>query len=242
MRIIEVTESTGQEWYPDTGATTHVTNSYNHLQQSQPYSGSDMVMIGDGNGNYLPITHIRSASLPTTSGNLPLKDVLVCPDIAKSLLSVSKLTRDYPCSFKFDGDGVRVKDKETKRLLTLGSNREGLYLVEDPSFKIFYSSRQQAASEDVRHIRLGHPNSQVLQQLSTSKAIVINKSNKLLCEACQLGKSSHLPFSASTYVASKPLKRIHCDLWGPSPIISVQGFKYYVVFIDNTLAFVGSIL
>ena len=31
----------------------------------------------------------------------------------------------------------------------------------------------------------------------------------------------------------EPLDRIHCDLWGPSPVVSVQGFKYYVVFVDT---------
>ncbi|KAL1224684.1 Retrovirus-related Pol polyprotein from transposon RE2 [Cardamine amara subsp. amara] len=54
-----------------------------------------------------------------------------------------------------------------------------------------------------------------------------------MCEACQLGKSSRLPFSDSVYVASRPLERVHCDLWGPSPVVSVQGFRYYAVFIDN---------
>ena len=55
----------------------------------------------------------------------------------------------------------------------------------------------------------------------------------MVCESCQLGKSVRLPFSASTFVATRPLERIHCDLWGPSPVKSNQGFSYYVVFIDN---------
>lgn len=48
------------------------------------------VMVGDG--NFLPITYIGSGSLPFTLGMLPLKDVLVFPAIAKSLLFVSKIT------------------------------------------------------------------------------------------------------------------------------------------------------
>ena len=54
-----------------------------------------------------------------------------------------------------------------------------------------------------------------------------------MCEACQLGKSCKLPFSESVFQAIRPLERIHCDVWGPAPSVSVQGFKYYVVFIDN---------
>lgn len=125
LRITEVSDNTGLEWYPDTGASAHVTSSPLHLQQSQPYNGSDAVMVGSG--EFLPITHIGSTSLPSTSGKLPLNDVLVCLSIAKSLLSVSKITKDYPCSFKFDCDGVFVKDKITKTLLTSGSNNDGLY-------------------------------------------------------------------------------------------------------------------
>lgn len=34
-------------------------------------------------------------------------------------------------------------------------------------------------------------------------------------------------------MSTSPLERIHCDLWGPSPVVSTQGFKYYVILIDN---------
>ena len=92
LRITDVTHS-GHEWFPNSGASSHVTNSTNHLQHSQVYSGSDSVMVG--NGEFLPITHTGSTTLASTSGNIPVSDVLVCPKIAKSLLSVSKITSDY---------------------------------------------------------------------------------------------------------------------------------------------------
>ena len=136
--------------------------------------------------------------------------------------------------FQFDCDDVRVYDKATKRLLIKGRNNNGLYELGKPQVQAMFSSRQQGASEDTWHRRLGHPHAQVLQLLSASKSISItNKSTKLLCESCQLGKSIRLPFSASSFVATRPLERIHCDLWGPSPIQSVQGFSYYAVLIDN---------
>lgn len=31
----------------------------------------------------------------------------------------------------------------------------------------------------------------------------------------------------------EPLEQINCDFWGPSPVVSVQGFKYYAVFVDQ---------
>ncbi|CAL9248006.1 unnamed protein product, partial [Arabidopsis halleri] len=51
---------------------------------------------------------------------------------------------------------------------------------------------QQNASKDIWHRRLGHQ--QVLQHLSTIKAILISQGSKGMCEACHLGKSSRLSF------------------------------------------------
>lgn len=64
----------GQEWYADSGATSHIANSHAHLQSAQPYHGDDSVIVG--NGEFLPITHIGSVVLSGERGNIPLLDVL----------------------------------------------------------------------------------------------------------------------------------------------------------------------
>ena len=229
--VLTTNYQAGAEWYPDSGSSHHVTSSAQHLDTSQEYSGTDHVIVG--NGEFLPITHIGSASIQTQTGNLPLLDVLVCPEITKSLLSVSKLTDDYPCSVTFDSTSVCVLDKATHKVLSQGNKTKGLYCLDNPQFMSIYSSRQQSSSDVVWHKRLGHPNDQVLQHLSSTKAIQINKTIKSLCEACQLGKTCKLPFSSSDFQSSRVLERIHSDVWGPAPVVSVQGFRYYVVFIDN---------
>ncbi|CAN7077145.1 unnamed protein product [Brassica oleracea var. botrytis] len=66
MRTTEESDFEGNDWYPDTAATHHITNSTQHLQSSQPYSGTDAVIVG--NGDFLPITHVGSIVLPTMSG------------------------------------------------------------------------------------------------------------------------------------------------------------------------------
>lgn len=129
-------------WYPDTEASAHVINSQQHLQSSQQYHGNDSVMVADG--NFLPITHIGSVPMQSAFGStgiLSLKDVLICQDIAKSLLSVSKLKIDFSCEFTFDCDGVYVKSILTKQILTQGSTHKDLYVLENSNFKSFYTSR-----------------------------------------------------------------------------------------------------
>jgi hypothetical protein len=56
------------------------------------------------------------------------------------LLSVNKLTSDFPLTFEFDGNGFLTKDKSTNRTIAKGSKRGGLYALDgDPT--IFFSHR-----------------------------------------------------------------------------------------------------
>ena len=44
-------------------------------------------------------------------------------------------------------------------------------------------------------------------------------------------------FPNSQFVATSPFELVHSDLWGPAPINSVDGFRYYVLFIDHYTRF-----
>ena len=46
---------------------------------------------------------------------------------------------------------------------------------------------------------------------------------------CQFGKQTALPFNNN--VSSFDL--IHYDVWGPSPISTPGGSRYFVIFVDN---------
>lgn len=81
--------------YVDTGANAQMTNNPGMLTNLVPYTGSDKVIIGDG--NKLTVSHIGEASLKSTHGSVKLRDVLVVPSLQKNLLSASQLTRDESC-------------------------------------------------------------------------------------------------------------------------------------------------
>ena len=52
------------------------------------------------------------------------------------------------------------------------------------------------------------------------------------CSSCCLGKIHKFPFSRSETVYTQPLQMIFTDLWGPAPVQSTNGYRYYIHFID----------
>ena len=46
-------------------------------------------------------------------------------------------------------------------------------------------------------------------------------------------KSCKLPFDLRNKIEKKPLLKINCDLWRPTPVESSKHMKYYVVFVDG---------
>ena len=233
---MRLTDDSCKEWYPDSGATDHITSSTDHLQTAHPYEGNETVMVGDG--AYMPITHVGATTIASQTGNITLNDVLVCPSVKKSLMSVSKLCDDYPCGVYFDAKYVYVIDLLKQQVVTKGSRSKGLYTLKDSQVEVHFSNRHTTASEAVWHSRLAHSNPRILQQLRSNKDININKNRtSSICEPCQMGKSSSLQFFNSESFVSGPLERVHCDLWGPSPVLSNQGFRFYAIFVDEYTRF-----
>ncbi|KAG6747881.1 hypothetical protein POTOM_047772 [Populus tomentosa] len=122
---IQVKDNAEDSWYPNTGANQHMTSNSNEVQGIDLYSGTDKVMVGNGNG--LAIAGTEHTKLPTT--NLKLNNVLVVPDIKKKLLSVSQCTRDNNCYFLFYPWGFFLKDMKTKQVILKGSMADGLYPI-----------------------------------------------------------------------------------------------------------------
>ncbi|KAH9677219.1 retrovirus-related pol polyprotein from transposon RE2 [Citrus sinensis] len=92
----------------------------------------------------------------------------------------------------------------------------------------------------VLHQRLGHPNARVLNHVINScpsfKTIDGNKGFDS-CDACKLGKMHKLHFPVTETKTKNALEILHTDLWGPAPTLSIQGYKYYISFVDDYTRF-----
>jgi len=96
------------------------------------------------------------------------------------------------------------------------------------------------AASPLWHRRLGHPGHEALSQLASSVSIHLEDCSDL-CHAYQLGRHVRLPFHASASRASNKFDLIHCDLW-TSPVVSVSGYKYYLVILDDCTHYLWTFL
>ena len=90
------------------------------------------------------------------------------------------------------------------------------------------------------HGRLGHPSFKIIKSLVNSGLISFSSAmpSTFMCESCLCNKSQRLPFGHSTLTSTGPLELVYTDVWGPSPVPSVDGFYYYVIFVDHFTQYV----
>ena len=190
-------------------------------------------MIGDGTS--LPITHTGSTTLSSPHSSFTLSDVLCVPTMKKNLISISQFCITNNASVEFLPSSFSVKDLRSGALLFQGSTKDGVY--EWPASKsespILAFSTAKTTPTNWHH-RLGHPAPPILQHIISTSSLESSSSftKDFSCNACLCNKSHKLPFSTSSLVSTHPLQIIFSDVW-TSPVISSNGFKYYVIFVDH---------
>jgi len=83
------------------------------------------------------------------------------------------------------------------------------------------------------HLRLGHASASKIQPLISRGLLGTTKFESFDCLHCKLSKQPALSFTNSDSISENPFSLIHSDIWGPSPIPSINGFRYFVLFVDD---------
>ena len=82
------------------------------------------------------------------------------------------------------------------------------------------------------HLRLGHPFDAKFFSLKNVLFVVVCTFNKD-CEICPLAKYKRLPFAFLNYISGFPFDIVHCDIWGPYSVPTVDGHKYFLTIVDD---------
>lgn len=59
-----------------------------------------------------------------------------------------------------------------------------------------------------------------------------------ICKSCALGKQARNPFKKSKPKSRRPLEVVHSDVCGPTSEETYDGYRYFVLFIDDFTHFV----
>jgi hypothetical protein len=179
--------------------------------------------------------------------HLSLLKVYLIPKIKLNLASVGQIYDSGDCLVMFSGSFCCVQDLQSQKLIVTGRRENELYILDElkvsiaaaaaatttvdlSSFRLSLSS----SSFYLWHSRLSHVSSSRLRFLASTGALGNLKTCDIFyCSGCNLAKFSTLPFNRSISVSSSPFNLIHFDVWGPSPIATKGGSRYYVSFIDD---------
>lgn len=225
-------------WILDTGATDHIVGSLHLLTN---IISTEPIKIRLPNNHFVFATHIGTAVINSV---LTLTNVLYIPQFSVNLISASRLTSDLSCCLIFLNHHCYIKDHIQWKTIGVAKLFGGLYhLLQTPGAS--FDSRQSASllscnlsshkSSFLWHCRLGHPSNSRLQLIKS--ALPISSSHPLQtpshCSVCHLSKQKKLPFPNSTSQTQHPFQLIHCDIWGPFPVISYDGYRYFLTIVDD---------
>jgi gag-polypeptide of LTR copia-type/GAG-pre-integrase domain len=243
-------DSTSQDpdsstWIVDSGSSHNVTNDVQNLNSFFSYKGTDKLHIGNGVG--LEISHIGSQILQVGDYTIKLNNVLCVPKFSTNLISLSQLLLDNPSLLiNFTSSSCFIKDHHLPKIPPLHiTSSHGLYKFKVlpinhtlPISQVFHTSSSSStissrASTSTWHARLGHPSTPTTLKIINSNSLPCTRNKFTFCKHCIQAKAHILPFNPSSSTSSSPLELIHSDLWGPSPIVSYKGYKYYVIFVDD---------
>ncbi|CAN0903191.1 Retrovirus-related Pol polyprotein from transposon RE2, partial [Linum grandiflorum] len=230
-------------WFLDSASFNHMTGNGSLFET---YSPVKHLSVEVANGNKLVVAGVGDIKLP----NMDLRHTLHVPSLVPNLISVGQLT-DNGCLVSFSPTGCSIQDLKTRNLIGKGSKAgRNFFLTSlvDPtavsindgsSILSSFSVQSHHRIWELWHSRLGHPHSIRLKYMFQNKLlpteISLNNSNllHLPCVPCIGAKTSKFSFGSSSTVIEKPFDLVHSDLWGPSPVSSRLGYRYFALFIDH---------
>ena len=220
-------------WLMDSACCNHMTPHSSLFSELKP--ASHPLDICTANGSTMSGHNIGSVS----TSNLSVPRVFNVPDLFYNLFYVGQLAElGYRIIFNYSGCIVQDlrtgqelgTDPRVGRMFPVDNFRLPLVAPVSVTAAVAVSSISSLA---LWHARLGHASSSQVQQLASRGLLGSVSIENFDCVSCQLGKQPALPFNSSESISTNIFDLIHSDIWGPSPISSIGGSRYFVVFVDD---------
>ena len=214
------------DWIIDSGASKHVTGLPNNFSSYSPIAPSETIQIADGSSQL-----IHGIGSVECTPSISLSSVLHVPSFPVNLLSVSSIIDQFKCIVIFDENSCLFQEKGTGRRIGTGVRRNGLWYINQEEMGLAVVVGDTEKEIILLHCQLGHPSFESLSKLYPDLFTKVDKS-RLVCDACEFGKHTRSTYAGIGLRSCEPFILIHSDVWGPCPVTSVSGFKWFVTFID----------
>lgn len=224
------TNENDTEWILDSGASKHVAGKFGVFESYIKHPPTHKGTIQTADGTKQPV--VGEGTVKCTS-NISLSYVLHVPAFPVNLLSLSALIDDIDCSVTLNKFGVVIQERETRQMVGTGTRRKGLWYVEkgvQPELVYAATMEDKEKQAMIHHCRMGHVSFDEMSRIFHD--IMCGISNgKLTCDACEYAKHTRASYVSKGLRSISPFMLIHSDVW-TSPVVSVNGMKYFVTFID----------
>ncbi|GJV72017.1 retrovirus-related pol polyprotein from transposon TNT 1-94 [Tanacetum coccineum] len=224
------------KWILDSGATNHMSYLLSQFISLNLNSSKSIVAA---NGDSMSLAGIGSAD----TYSVALSNVYYIPNLTMNLASVSKIC-DSGYDVNFSVCDCSIYDRKTHEVVGKGHMQGDLYVLDhfrdihatassSVDLSSFWLNRSSSAFY-LWHSRLGHVSGSRLRFLASTGALGKLDAHDISdCSGCKLAKFSALLFSNNVSSFTAPFDTVHSDVWGPSPVSTKGGSKYYVSFIDD---------
>ncbi len=219
----------------DCGATTHIINDESKFVSFEKSFNPEEHYIELADGSRTNNVAVKKGTakfyLEDVDGKMHdiyLENALYAPSYKQNIFSVQAAT-EKGATIDFSSDKASLTTSGTKFDI---KKKDRLYYLN----KCKAESAKQV-NHDVRvwHQIFGHCNVQdVLKLPAVVKGMnITDKTSKLFCEPCTLGKMTEFKSRVPDEKAKMPLELVHSDLAGPVDPVSIDGYRYTLSFTDD---------
>jgi len=178
------------------------------------------------------------------TSKLALTEVLYSPEIGYTLISVGRLD-DAGFSATFGQGKCEIRGSDGERIGAIPKSGKGLYRVvhesvEPPSLADSANAATTRITPLEAHRRFGHIAPAAAKRLLTHGFVTgleldLSGDDPTFCESCVYAKSRRqtVPKVREGERAKAFGEEIHSDVWGPSPVQSLGGRRYFITFTDD---------
>jgi len=206
-------------WYLDSGATTHLCVNESTLHDIKPSN----VVLTSANNSRTMVKGIGSIHLQLdTNIRVTLKNVMLLPTGNKNLISLSVLT-DQGNDIMFSSKSAEIYSRDTGKLMATCTRVGNLYKLDAKVIppRAEANSLNTLNEAKIWHERMGHIGIPATKMLIKCNIFKPEYEHHEFCEACAIGKSKRLPFTASKTKYTTPGQVVNADIkFFPVPTIS----------------------